>query len=299
MTDPTVNFGTPPVREGDFEDRLVYPSTENLLRWASAAEDYSPIHFDRDVAIARGFDEPLVHGPWKGAVLRHLLAGWLGPDAVIRELSVRYLRADSVGRPLRFGGRLVSSEPLVDGTIEMRCTVWVRDEQDRVTVEGEGVAVAEPDSGGGLPMERLRAAVRLGQDAGTFTYRVDANDVETFAAAIGAAPRRTAPATYFGALDPVERRDLDLDDFLQRLPFLKTGGGNAFNEVTYERPIRIGDEITVTTRYTEVYEKPGSRGTLLFRVRVNEMRDASGALVATSRCGHVLSYRLDEEDDHQ
>ena len=73
-----------------------------------------------------------------------------------------------------------------------------------------------------------------------------------------------------------------------------TGGGNAFNEVVYERPIRIGDVITVTTRYTEVYEKKGSRGTLLFRVRVNEMRDATGALVATSRCGHVLSYRIDD-----
>jgi acyl-CoA thioesterase FadM len=71
-----------------------------------------------------------------------------------------------------------------------------------------------------------------------------------------------------------------------------TGGGNAFNEVEYERPIRVGDIITVTTRYTEVYEKSGSRGTLLFRVRVNEMRDVAGHLVATSRCGHVLSYQL-------
>ncbi len=281
----------------DFKERVVSPSTEHLLRWASAAEDYSPIHFDRDVAIARGFDGPLVHGPWKAAVLRRLLAGWLGPEAVIRELSVRYLRADGVGRALRFGGRLLGSEPLGDGSIEIRCSVWIRDEQDRVSVEGECVATTEPDSDGGLPMERLRAAVHLGQDAGTFTYRVEANDVDAFANAIGATVRTDVPATYFGALDPVERRDLDLDDFLQRLPYPKTGGGNAFNEVTYERPIRVGDVITVTTRYTEVYEKPGSRGTLLFRVRVNEMRDASGALVATSRCGHVLSYRLEQEGD--
>jgi len=55
----------------------------------------------------------------------------------------------------------------------------------------------------------------------------------------------------------------------------------------------------VTTRYTEEYEKKGSRGTLLFRGRVNEMRDAAGALVGTSRCGHVLSYRVDESGGHQ
>jgi len=278
----------------DFDERVVSPSTEHLLRWASAADDYSPIHFDRDVAAARGFEQPLVHGPWKAAVLRRLLAGWLGPNAVIRELSVRYLRPDAVGRPLRFGGRLVSAASLADGSTEMRCTLWVRDDQDRASVEGECVATVEPDSAGGLPLERLRAAVRLGQDAGTFTYRVEANDVEAFAKAIGATPGTDAPATYFGALDPVERRDLDLDAFLHRLPYEMTGGGNAFNEVTYERPIRVGDVITVTTRYTEVYEKTGSRGTLLFRVRVNEMCDETGALVATSRCGHVLSYRLEQ-----
>jgi hypothetical protein len=153
---------------------------------------------------------------------------------------------------------------------------------------------AEPAADGALPLERLRAAVRLGQDVGSFTYRVQSNDVAAFAGAIGAAATGPhAPATFFAALDPVERRDLDLDGFLHRLPYPMAGGGNAFNEVTYERPIRIGDVITVITRYTEVYQKPGSRGTLLFRVRVNRMYDEAGALVATSRCGHVLGYRLD------
>jgi acyl dehydratase len=276
----------------DFPAYAVVPSTEQLLRWAGAVEDFSPIHFDREVANARGFVHPVVHGPWKAALLRRLVSRWLGPDATIRQLCVRYLRADAVGRPLRLSGRLVDVLPTTDGAQELHCDVWILDEDEQISVEGECVAVLNPDPGDGLPLERLRAAVRLGEDAGSFTYRVESNDIERFAEAIGATPGPTAPATYFAALDPVERRDLDLDAFLQRLPFPMTGGGNAFNEVEYERPIRVGDVITVTTRYTEVYEKKGSRGTLLFRVRVNEMRDATGALVATSRCGHVLSYQL-------
>lgn len=277
----------------DFDERTVTPSTELLLRWAAAAEDYSPIHFDADVATARGFDHPVVHGPWKAAVLRRLLTEWLGPQATIGSLAVRYRRPDALGRPLRFGGRLAELAPLPDGSTELRCEVWVKGADGEVSVDGECTATCEPEPQAGLPMDRLRAAVRLGSDAGTFTYRVEANDVEAFAYAIGATPGPYVPTTFFGALDPVERRDLDLDSFLQRLPHEKTGGGNAFNEVTYERPFRVGDVITVTTRYTEAYEKPGSRGALLFRVRVNEMRDQTGALVATSRCGHVLSYRLD------
>jgi len=278
----------------DFDEHTVVPATEHLLRWAGAVGDFSAIHFDRDVASARGFAHPLVHGPWKAAVLRRLLSGWLGPGATLQAFAVRYLRPDAVGRPLRAGGRLVEASPTADGAQELRCQVWLRDEDQQVSVEADAVAVLTTDPADALPMERLRAAVRLGEDAGSFTYRVESNDIERFAEAIGATPGQAAPATFFAALDPVERRDLDLDAFLQRLPFPMTGGGNAFNEVEYERPIRVGDVITVTTRYTDVYEKKGSRGTLLFRVRINEMRDADGALVATSRCGHVLSYRLPE-----
>jgi acyl dehydratase len=284
---------TTPQAPLDFEEYTVAPSTEHLLRWAAAAEDFSPIHFDVDVAKARGFAHPVVHGPWKAAVLRRMLGKWLGPNATVRTLSTRYLRPDQVSRRLAFGGRLVSATPMPDGTHELHCEIWVRDEDDRLSVDGDCVAVFTPDPGDGLPLDRLRAAVRLGEDAGSFTYRVEPNDVAAFAKAIGAMPGDNAPATFFAALDPVERRDLDLDGFLQQLPFPMTGGGNAFNEVTYERPIRVGDVITVTTRYTEVYEKAGSGGTLLFRVRVNEMRDATGDLVAISRCGHVLSYRVD------
>jgi acyl dehydratase len=280
----------------DFEMYTLTPSTEDLLRWASAAEDFSPIHFDAEVAHRRGFEGPLVHGPWKSAVLRRLLSGWLGTGVRIESFTTRYLRPDVVGRPLHFGGRLVDASPRPDGTEEWHCVLWVRDDEHRVTVEGECTAEFAPAVEDSLPLERVRAAVKLGHDAGSFVYRVESNDVAEFAKAIGAqsdaTPGTAAPATFFAALDPVERRDLELDGFLQRLPFQMTGGGNAFNEVEYQRPIRVGDVITVTTRYTEVYEKTGSRGTLLFRVRTNEMRDAEGELVATSRCGHVLSYRV-------
>ncbi len=168
--------------------------------------------------------------------------------------------------------------------------------------EGAALPAGEGDGRPALVTERLRDALRVGTEAGRFTYRVEANDLARFAHAVsgrspaeapGAEVPAEAPPTYYAVLDPVERRELQLEEVLDELPFAKTGGGNAFNEVEYERPIRVGDVLTVATTYEEVYERDGRSGRLLFRVRRNDILDAAGALVARSRMGHVLAYDLD------
>lgn len=159
-----------------------------------------------------------------------------------------------------------------------------------------------------LITQQVRDALRLGEVAGEFVYAVTAADVERFARATGevdgpwvspsgyeggALPDGTpAPLTFYAALDPVERRDLLVEAYLDDIPYVMTGGGNAFNEVRYERPICVGDTITVSTTFTEVYERDGRSGRLLFRVRENRYCDERGAPVAWTRCGHVRAYDL-------
>lgn len=154
----------------------------------------------------------------------------------------------------------------------------------------------------------MQQALRLGEVIGVFTYAVTASDVEHFARAIsdpdrpwssesryegGSLPVGTeAPPTFFAALDPVERRDLEIEGFLDAIPYPMTGGGNAFNEVTYERLIRVGDTLTVSTKFVEIYERDGKAGRLLFRVRENFYVDSNGSDVAWSRCGHVRAYNM-------
>lgn len=97
---------------------------------------------------------------------------------------------------------------------------------------------------------------------------------------------------YFIALDPIERGDLDIETYLDEIPYLPTGGGNAFSEVAYERPIRVGDTVTVRTTYVDVYEKEGRAGRLLFRIRENRYTSPDEELIATSRCGHIRAYDM-------
>lgn len=231
-------------------------------------------------------------------IMRSLARDWIGASAVFERFSVQYAIGDPGGDDVRFGGEVTACRESADGAQIVECTLWAETAAGHRVATAACTASVNDDPVDRLPLERLRKAVKLGKPAASFVYRVESNDIDHFAKAIGGTHSEpgVAPPTFFAALDPVERRDIDLDDFLQALPFPKRGGGNAFNEVEYERPIRVGDVLTVTTTYTDIYEKKGSNGTLVFRVRVNEMRDPGGALVATSRCGHVLGYQLPEKE---
>lgn len=54
-------------------------------------------------------------------------------------------------------------------------------------------------------------------------------------------------------------------------------------EYEYARPIRAGDKITVVRRVTDVYEREGRLGKMIFVVMESEGRDPNGELVYTGR----------------
>jgi acyl dehydratase len=278
---------------------------DDIVRWTAATGDFSPVHYDSTVAEERGFAGPLVNGPWKSAMLIQMLTRWLGDRGRIEHVRCRYVRADVVGDRLTLSGQVRKS---LDGEDESRleCDLWVEDATGCPTVTGSATVRMEANlaqSTRRLPIEELKEALGVGRVTHEFTYRVDPNDVARFRAAVAGgnqpaqgttpSPGQTAPPTYYAALDPVERRDLLLERALDVVPFRKVGGGNAFNEVVSERPLVAGDHITVRTSYEDVYERPGRSGRLLFRVRINELRDSSGSLVATTRMGHVLAYDME------
>jgi hydroxyacyl-ACP dehydratase HTD2-like protein with hotdog domain len=99
-------------------------------------------------------------------------------------------------------------------------------------------------------------------------------------------------------MDPVETKELNIQQFLEEeMPYKRTMQANAFNEVEYFQPIQAGDVITVMACYTEVIEKEGRAGHLVFPVRENVYRNQRGELVAKSRCSHVFGYDLSQRKE--
>ena len=94
-----------------------------VVRFAGAAEDYVPQHWDHPFMIAAGYPDVIVHGWLVFAHMTRAVTDWLPPDVGhIADYSVRYRRPFYPGT-LCCGGEVVA----VEGD-RARLTLWARDE---------------------------------------------------------------------------------------------------------------------------------------------------------------------------
>ena len=161
--------------------------------------------------------------------------------------------------------------------------------------------------------DEMRKALKIGEAVGSYTYEVERSWIRRFAGALGDRNPQwideeyakkqgpfdalIAPPTFYIVMDPVETKELKLQGFLDDIPHKRTILANGFNEVEYFQPIRGGDVITVTTTYSEIIEKDGRSGHLVFPVRESVYRNQRGELVAKSRCSHVAGYDLSQSKE--
>ena len=76
-----------------------------------------------------------------------------------------------------------------------------------------------------------------------------------------------------------------------------SGGLHAEQHFEFIRPLRPGDQLSVTIKEGDSWEKHSKRaGKLIFSERVSEYRDASGELVCIARRGGVKTERPVDQD---
>lgn len=278
---------------------------EDLVRWSAAADDYTTFHFDPAAAAARGFDGPVVHGTYQASLIARMLTNWLEGSGTLTDLSCRYQRPVIVGRPLVCHAK-VTAVDIEGGNQEITVDVWTESPAGQVATTGTA-RLRRPVGGVGnisLITDELLAAYRIGEVVGRYTFEVTAEriwrfasvlhdiDLETVATHRSEQVGRSAPTTFFATLDPLELKIMSHGHGLDLIPYRATGGGNAFNEIAYDRPIRAGDVITVEVAYTDIYQKNGRSGPLVFRVRENRLTDASGTRIGVARSGHVYTFEV-------
>ncbi len=142
----------------------------------------------------------------------------------------------------------------------------------------------------------------IGLESIPVTYDIERHAVERFAAAIGDANplysnRDVAESSSYGSLiaPPTFFRSLLPGDYPKPYPepfahILDGGSKYRFNE-----PVRVGDQITVVRKITDLFEKHGRMGTMLFKISEISYTNQQGRLVATQSTT-TITYGTGEKD---
>ncbi len=82
---------------------------------ALATRDFTPVHHDRDLAIANGSKDIFVNILTDNGLLQRFVAQWAGPRSLLRQTSVRLGVPCYAGDKLTFTGRVTDRSRLPDG----------------------------------------------------------------------------------------------------------------------------------------------------------------------------------------
>jgi len=89
---------------------------------ALATRDFTPVHHDRDLAVANGSKDIFLNILTDTGLVQRFLSQWAGPESLVREISIRLGVPCYAGDTLTFSGRVTERTAGQDGD---RCKVSV------------------------------------------------------------------------------------------------------------------------------------------------------------------------------
>ena len=130
--------GPASVRVGDHVPPFTVVITlQRLVMEAGANRDFSPIHFDGEVARASGAPDAFANTTFNETLIEAALREWAGLDARICMIEFRMRDFNAVGDVVSAAGEVTAAHP--DGTVELN--VWIESERGRTVTGSATVAL--------------------------------------------------------------------------------------------------------------------------------------------------------------
>jgi hydroxyacyl-ACP dehydratase HTD2-like protein with hotdog domain len=138
----------------------------------------------------------------------------------------------------------------------------------------------------------------IGRSAPPMTEIVTRRDIRKYAIATGQRLRKyldgdeAPPLFHMSLFWPVVERDqmtpdgVSIDTFLPEFPLKRAMAGGL--KIDYHKRIFPGDVLTATRTLTDIYEKQGSKGPLIFYEVVMRVEGKSGELVLNEKTTRIL-----------
>ena len=136
-----VNLYWEDVVEGQELPQLIKrPSKRQLVMYAGASGDYYEVHYDKDFAVKIGLSGLIVHGALKNAYLAQVVTDWMGPEGVVKKLSVKYRGTDAPDDTLTCSGRV--TKVYVNGeSHQVDCALLLLNSNGEQTTTGTATVV--------------------------------------------------------------------------------------------------------------------------------------------------------------
>ena len=116
------------------------PTTQQLVKWAGASEDFNQIHYDKDFALEKGLSGVIVHGRLKNAFLIQMLTDWIGNEGMLRKVAVQHRAMDYPGQTMVCKGK-VTNKYVASGECCVECEIWTENEKGEKTAPGTAKVV--------------------------------------------------------------------------------------------------------------------------------------------------------------
>ena len=115
-------------------------TTEMIVRFVCASNNFQPIHYDKDIARKEDHPNVVVHGPLKLALFERLIIEWMGKSGILKKITASYSRPNYAGDTLTITGKILHTF-LESGEGFVKCEVWSKDQGARVNTKGSALVV--------------------------------------------------------------------------------------------------------------------------------------------------------------
>ena len=119
--------------EGSLPDRVIDVTPTFVIASALATRDFTDVHHDRDRAVMRGAKDIFVNILTTTGLVQRYVSGWVGPDAVIRAVSIRLGVPCHTGETLTLSGQVTAAGSADDGAEQVVSVTGRCGLGDRVT----------------------------------------------------------------------------------------------------------------------------------------------------------------------
>ncbi|MFC1994090.1 MaoC/PaaZ C-terminal domain-containing protein [Chloroflexota bacterium] len=112
-----------------------YPTTQKLVMWAGAANDYYQIHYDKDFAQSTGLNSVIVHGWLTFSFIAQMVTDWIGESGTLKKINCSYKGMHYPNEEIFCKGK-VTKKYLQGDECCVECDIWAENREGTITTPG-------------------------------------------------------------------------------------------------------------------------------------------------------------------